>query len=322
MTRRLWFRLRAVLLHAEHALIRTTNQPGRPAPALILHDNPHPVLGGNGTPPLHATPPAGAVHIDEDPQFGAAPGTTRPPGSLLRLPLRARSPLTGEPLRDVLRRGAHAGHVWCIIDVDPAGLLAITTCAIRDCGDVPHGAAWRAAQLTAAGLGSYPGQTCPGYREHGGVVARFLPAVVTRLIADIRGSHTTTGFSVETGSAGTWLVGALGDRTELRTGAAGWCRVSHPELTWTAEPLPVRATEPEAVFGSGGPHGNLDRCRICGAVDETRSSEHPPTAVYRYDRTTRCTVCGSWEGSHLDLGWQSHPRPWPPQPGAESQPRC
>ena len=78
----------------------------------------------------------------------------------------------------MLRRAAHAGHAWFTVEVDPAGLRALGTQPARDGLDVPADADWRDALLTAAGLGTYEGQTCPGYHHHGSPVGRDGPGAV------------------------------------------------------------------------------------------------------------------------------------------------
>jgi hypothetical protein len=163
MDRRLWFDLHTTVLHAEHALTRAAH------PALIQRDGPSPLLVSNGIPTFTDTPAARASHADDLTTGDAVTdiavrfGPDRP----LRLPLQARASLTGTPLRDLLRRGARDGHRWFTVDVDTAGLRAVTTEPVRD-GEPPASAVWRDAHLTAAGLSTYPGQTCPGHRLHGG----------------------------------------------------------------------------------------------------------------------------------------------------------
>lgn len=327
MYRRLWFDLHATVLHAEHALTRATNNPTQPGPAgpvepaLILHDaSRSPLLTSNGSPALRATPGVPALHTDHFDTAGRpepTPDASR--AATYRLPLRTRSPLTGQPLRDVLRRGAHAGHAWCTVDVDPAGLRAVTTRAardLRDGDDVADGTPWCDAALSAAGLGTYPGQTCAGYRRHGGALARFQPTVVERLVADTRCSHRTVSgfsvFSVAEEDDRVWLVDDLGDRAELRTDADGWCRIAHPALAWTATRI-IAGAEPEPVFGWAD-HPDLEQCRVCGAINEIDYQELPSMVGYGFDTASKCTICGSWDGADPMCGSRPHPKPWPPQP--------
>ncbi|MFG2043946.1 hypothetical protein [Dactylosporangium sp. NPDC048998] len=329
MYRRLWFDLYATVLHAEHALIRAAASPALPGPAetesaepaLILRSRPSPLLASNAIPALRATPAVPATHTDHLDTEAASPHMHTPDnggGGTYRLPLRTRSPLTGLPLRDLLRRGAHAGHAWFTVDFDDAGLRAATTRADRDLRageDVPDSMRWRDILLSAAGLGTYPGQTCPGYRQHGSILAWVLPSVLVRLIADTRCSHTTvSGFFVAEDNGRIWLVDDLGERTELITDPDGLCRVTHPTLAWTAAPIVSTDDEADAVFGWDPTQPELDQCYICGAVDETVRRELPSMAGYGTDTTTTCTICGSWEGTDPIFGWRPHPKPWPPQP--------
>ena len=320
MYRRLWFDLHATVLHAEHALLRATHgpaQPGRAEPALILRRANRPLLTSNGIPSLRATSPVPARHIDHLDTAGQPEATPHASGAgTYRLPLRTRSPLTGAPLRDVLRRGAHAGDIWFTVDVDPAGLRAVTTRAARDLPDgdgVAVGTTWFDAALTAAGLGTYPGQTCAGYRRHGSVLARFQPKVVQRLVADTRCSHSTTdGFFVAEEDDRLWLVDDVGERAELRADADGWCRIAHPGLAWTAAPIPADP-DPDAVFGYAD-HPDLDRCRVCGAINEIDYQELPSMVGYGFDTSSTCTICGSSDGTDPMFGSHPYPKPWPPQP--------
>jgi hypothetical protein len=320
MYRRLWFDLHATVLHAEHALIRATHgpaQPGRAEPALILRGANGPLLTSNGIPRLRATSPVPARHIDHLDTAGQPEATPDASGTgTYRLPLRTRSPLTGAPLRDVLRRGAHAGDIWFTVDIDPAGLRAVTTRAardLRDGDDVADGTTWFDATLTAAGLGTYPGQTCTGYRRHSGVLARFQPTVVQRLVADTRCSHSTVdGFFVAEEGDRVWLVDDLGDRAELRTDADGWYRIAHPALAWTATPI-LADPEPDAVFGYAD-HPDLDRCRVCGAINEIDYREMPSMVGYGFDTASICAICGSSDSADPMFGLHPNPKPWPPQP--------
>ncbi|MEV6931603.1 hypothetical protein AB0M46_44915, partial [Dactylosporangium sp. NPDC051485] len=112
MYRRLWFDLPATVLHAEHALSRSTGadpatdptlssrtRTDTHQPALILRSGPSPLLAGNGIPQLHATPAVAAAHTDP---LGAGNDTGNDAGAVRarthRLPLAVRSPLLGIPL--------------------------------------------------------------------------------------------------------------------------------------------------------------------------------------------------------------------------------
>ncbi|GAB3852321.1 hypothetical protein ACFPIJ_42190 [Dactylosporangium cerinum] len=314
MDRRLWFDLHATVLHAEHALTRAAH------PALILRDGPRPLLDSNGIPMFTATPATRALHTDDLTTTGDAVtdiavrlGPDRP----LRLPLQTRSSLTGTPLRDLLRRGAHDGHRWCTVDLDTAGLRAVTTEPVRD-GQPPASAVWRDAHLTAAGLSTYPGQTCPGYRLHGGAPARFATDVLRRIIADTSCSHTTgcPVFTVVEDGV-TWLVDEIGDRTPATAADDGWCCVAHPALPWTATAVPD--PEPDAVFGYG-PDGSSEQCGVCGAVNETSYHELPSMAGYDLDTVLTCTICGSADVTDPIFGARPRPKPWPPQPETQPEP--
>ncbi|MEV0133676.1 hypothetical protein AB0H83_35090 [Dactylosporangium sp. NPDC050688] len=314
MNRRLWFDLPATALHAEHALSRSTDTG---QPALLLRNCASPLLAGNGIPALHATPAASAVHTDPL-GTGTGASTRAVRAGTYRLPLTVRSPLLGMPLRDLLRHGMHAGHVWFTVDVDPGGLRAIATRPVRDIGDPPAGAAWRDAVLTVDGLGSYPGQTCPGYRL-GGDLARFRLDVLQRMLADTGCSHIRhSPVFVTTDGGRTWLVDEFGDRAPVTDDGDGWWRVAHPALHWAAAPITLitlnaaAGPEPAPVFEPCGPGGDLVRCRVCGAVEEIAYRELPWPSGTGVDTTRTCTICGSWEGSDPILGW--HRNPWPPPP--------
>jgi hypothetical protein len=124
---RLWFDMRATVLHAEHALTRARE------PALSLYTGASPMLASNGTPAFTATPAVAARHTDHlaaEPNADGGAGCAA--ANPVRLPLRTRSPLVGVPPRDLLRRGAHEGHAWFTVDVDPAGLRAVATVTARD----------------------------------------------------------------------------------------------------------------------------------------------------------------------------------------------
>ncbi|GAA3449663.1 hypothetical protein [Dactylosporangium matsuzakiense] len=361
MFRRLWFDLHATVLHAEHALTRaedTPTQPGARQPALVLRDGPVPLLAGNGIPMLAATPPAPATHIDTitDDTITAPTATEHTAASsrtaadtsgtpadsaadtatadaadtpscavrMVRLPLQVRSALTAEPLRDVLRRGAHAGHMWCTVDVDPAGLRAVTTRAVRDSAP-PASAIWRDAVIAHGPQGPdqsrYRGQTCPGYQVYGAAPARFRTEVMYQVLADTLCSHrlhpvVTTVFQ----DGQPWLVDDLGERTPVTADVDGWWPIAHPQLRWTAT---LRADtgwdDPESVFGPCGADGTGLRCGVCGAVDEVTHRDLPSMAGYGFDTATTCTVCHSWDGSDPIFGARAHPKPWPPQPGAASR---
>jgi hypothetical protein len=320
MYRRLWFDLHATVLHAEHALIRATDNPSRrdpTEPALILDGSSSPLLTSNGIPPLRATPAVPALHIDHLDPAGRPERTPDAIGAgPSRLPLATRSPLTGQPLRDLLRRGAHAGHAWFTVDVDTAGLRAVATGSARDLQDdeaVADDTTWYDAELSAAGLGMYLGQTCAGYRRHGGVLARFQPTVVQRLVADTRCSHSTvSGFFVAEEDEHRWLVDDIGDRAELRADADGWCQIAHPALAWTAIRI-VADARPEPVFG-WDEHPDMERCRVCGAINEIDYQEMPSMAGYGVDTASTCTICGSSDVGDPMFGSHAHPKPWPPQP--------
>ncbi|WP_327007639.1 hypothetical protein OHA72_10410 [Dactylosporangium sp. NBC_01737] len=363
MFRRLWFDLHATVLHAEHALTRaedTLTQPGVLQPALVLRDGPSPLLASNGSPMLAATPPVPATHIDtptDDPitehpvtehtvaTYRTAAGTsgTAADGAvdtatadtadaattpsavrMLRLPLQARTALTVEPLRDLLRRAAHAGHAWFTIDIDPAGLCAVTSRAVRDSAP-PAAATWRDAIISHGQQGPdqsrYRGQTCPGYQVHGGAPARFRIEVMYQVLADTLCSHrlrrvVTTVF--EDGQP--WLVDDLGERTPVTADADGWWPIAHPQLPWTASPCADDGwSGAESVFEPYGADGTDLRCGVCGAVDEVTHRDLPSMAGYGFDTATTCTICGSWDGSDPIFGERAHPKPWPPQPGTVSR---
>ncbi|GAA3302466.1 hypothetical protein Dvina_51560 [Dactylosporangium vinaceum] len=358
MFRRLWFDLYATVLHAEHALTRaedTHTQPGVLQPALVLRDGPSPLLASNGIPMLAATPPVAATHIDNptaehpvaehpvatdrtaagtsgtatdgavDTATADAAGAPTTPTAvrMLRLPLQARTALTVEPLRDVLRRAAHAGHAWFTIDIDNVGLGAVTTRAVRDSAP-PASATWRDAIISHGPQGPdqsrYRGQTCPGYQVHGGAPARFSTEVMYQLLADTLCSHrlhrmVTTVF--EDGRP--WLVDDLGERRPVTADADGWWPIAHPQLPWTASLCADDGwSGAESVFEPYGADGTGLRCGMCGAVGEVDFWEMPSMVGYGLDTAITCTVCGSWDGSDPMFGQRAHPKPWPPQPGAST----
>ncbi|MEV6932243.1 hypothetical protein AB0M46_48210, partial [Dactylosporangium sp. NPDC051485] len=159
-------------------------------------------------------------------------------------------------------------------------------------------------------LGTYPGQTCPGYRL-GGDLARFQPAVLQRLLAGTGCSHTRHSpvfTAIEHGQ--TWLIDTFGDRTPVTDDGTGWSRVAHPALPWTA--APITHAGPEPVFEPHGPDGDRIRCSVCGAVEEIAYRELLWPSGARVDVTRTCSVCRSSEGPEPVLDW--HRQPWPPAP--------
>src|SRR4051812_15031102 len=98
------------------------------------------------------SPPGTPTTSPPNPPQNPPPTTmpVAPPGAAL--PTRCgccfgrRSPLAGVPLRDLLRRGAHEGHAWFTVDVDPAGLRAVATVTARD-AQSPASAVWHDAHL-------------------------------------------------------------------------------------------------------------------------------------------------------------------------------
>jgi hypothetical protein len=193
-----------------HRLTRAQVLAGAPVgPALIWTATGHgDTLTSNGVPGWyseHGRDHAAVAWTWRNPGTGRCGSAAQPGYATAYLPLHADH--DGAPLITRLRQARQAGRHWLAIDIDPASGHLIASEAVRLLDHrediVPDDATWSPAMVTAAavGGGEYPALIADGYRvldrDGGDVIARFDPATVDQLVADLLVRHADTNPSTD-----------------------------------------------------------------------------------------------------------------------------